>query len=417
MIHKSSLISSRNKHLLIQKMSKPTDVSLNPSFSEKHCSQLAELSAEIFRETGALQQIVPGERTHQEIARLVSRINGYYSNLIAGIRTPPLEVESAISEAFGERPRDANSQTSLVAHIETERLMRENLESADADFSAHSPDFIRWLHAEFYNHLPDSQRLTKTPSGRDSPVEPGAFRDQDITIGRHQPPPPREVPTILAEFDRYFSDENWLATDRLLVVAAAHHRLAWVHPFLDGNGRVARLYSHACLIQAKVDGGGLWSLSRGLARHRQHYFDALAGADLLEPFEKRKRLSGNGLGEFSHFFLETLLDQVKFMKELLQMPAITSRMEKYIYYELAPKKHGEALARLLRATFIGGEIARGEVKLITGLRDTAAREVINLAFEHRLIQSSTPKGPLALRFPAEVLGAYFPRLYLDLPAE
>lgn len=384
------------------------DISLNPSFSEKHCSLLAGLSAEIYREAGALEQIVPGERTRQKIAELISVMNSYYSNLISGGKTLPYEVKTALAEDFSKASRDPNHQTSVLAHIETERLMREKIEGSDAHFSVHSPDFIQWLHAEFFTHLPDSEPVTHPNSG--------AFRNSGVTLGRYERPLPREIPTILAEFDRYFSDQNWLSTDRLSVAAAAHHRLAWVHPFIDGNGRVIRLHSHACLIQAKVDGGGLWSLSRGLARHRQSYYDSLAGADILESFEDRNRLSGSGLGEFSHFFLVTVLDQIRSMKELLQLKLITLRMEKYIHYELAPKKHGEALARLLRAIYIDGEIARGDVKLITGLRDTAAREVINLAFKHRLIQSPTPKGLLALRFPPEVLDAYFPRLYLDLPA-
>jgi len=39
----------------------------------------------------------------------------------------------------------------------------------------------------------------------------------------------------------------------------------WIHPCLDGNGRVARLMSHATLLEA-LDTGALWSVARGLAR-------------------------------------------------------------------------------------------------------------------------------------------------------
>ena len=39
----------------------------------------------------------------------------------------------------------------------------------------------------------------------------------------------------------------------------------WIHPFLDGNGRVARLMSYAMLLDA-LDTGGIWSIARGLAR-------------------------------------------------------------------------------------------------------------------------------------------------------
>ena len=51
---------------------------------------------------------------------------------------------------------------------------------------------------------------------------------------------------------------------------AAHHRLTWIHPFLDGNGRVARLMSHATLLDA-LHTGAAWSLARGLAHNVAAY--------------------------------------------------------------------------------------------------------------------------------------------------
>ena len=49
-------------------------------------------------------------------------------------------------------------------------------------------------------------------------------------------------------------------------MAAAHHRLNYIHPFPDGNGRVSRLMSHAMALKAGIGAHGLWSVSRGLAR-------------------------------------------------------------------------------------------------------------------------------------------------------
>ena len=61
--------------------------------------------------------------------------------------------------------------------------------------------------------------------------------------------------------------------------AAAHHRLLWIHPFLDGNGRVARLMSHAMLLDT-LESGGVWSIARGLARNVAAYKGHLAACDL-----------------------------------------------------------------------------------------------------------------------------------------
>jgi fido (protein-threonine AMPylation protein) len=45
-----------------------------------------------------------------------------------------------------------------------------------------------------------------------------------------------------------------------------HHRLLWIHPFYDGNGRVNRLMSHATLLLCGV-GNSLWSVARGFAHY------------------------------------------------------------------------------------------------------------------------------------------------------
>ena len=47
-------------------------------------------------------------------------------------------------------------------------------------------------------------------------------------------------------------------------------RLVWIHPFLDGNGRIARLMSHATVLDA-LDTGAVWSVARGLARNVAAY--------------------------------------------------------------------------------------------------------------------------------------------------
>ena len=75
--------------------------------------------------------------------------------------------------------------------------------------------------------------------------------------------------------------------DLLIKAACAHQRLAWVHPFVDGNGRAARLQTHCALLPISF---GLWSANRGLARRRDEYYARLAVAD--EP--RRGDLDGRG---------------------------------------------------------------------------------------------------------------------------
>lgn len=79
---------------------------------------------------------------------------------------------------------------------------------------------------------------------------------------------PGALHRFLARFEQVYGKTG--KTESIIAVAAAHHRLLWMHPFLDGNGRVARLVSHAQLLDA-LDTGTVWSVARGLARNVQEY--------------------------------------------------------------------------------------------------------------------------------------------------
>ena len=231
----------------------------------------------------------------------------------------------------------------------------------------------------------------------------------------------KALPEILARFEEFYRDDEILPTNQLVALAAAHHRLAWIHPFGDGNGRVTRLYSHAWLVRCKVDSFGLWTLSRGLARYRKEYYEHLSNADSVRwnDLDGRGNLSDRALGEFCRFLLKAMLDQIEFMSGLLQLQNLSTRIERYLQFE-ALKLEGKTrdrLARLLKAALIEGEIERGRVGEIVGLSSTAAREIIRLALREGLLNSQSEKGPLSLVFSAKTLESYFPQLYQDLPTE
>ena len=68
-------------------------------------------------------------------------------------------------------------------------------------------------------------------------------------------------------------------------------------------------------------------------------------------------------------------------------------------------------ARLLDEALVRGEVDRGEASRITGLPERTARRVLNDLCGLGLLASTTPKGPVSLRFPAHSLETLFPLLY------
>jgi hypothetical protein len=241
-----------------------------------------------------------------------------------------------------------------------------------------------------------------------------------VDVGRHTPPHFDALPDFLARFHAGYGSKAILETERLVAIASAHHRLAWIHPFGDGNGRVVRLHSHALLVRHGLDGRGLWTLSRGLARLRQHYYAALAAADQgrRNDLDGRGNFSGTSLADFCVFFLETMLDQIQFMSGLLDLPTLRTRVERYFQFEaIHLPRYQEELMRVVRTLMDEGEIPRARVREVTGKGATVSVEIIKLGLEEGLIETPSPKGPLRPAFPEKVHEFYFPQLYLDLPVE
>jgi len=81
--------------------------------------------------------------------------------------------------------------------------------------------------------------------------KPGVYRDIDIHIAKngeivHQPPPWQEVDALMRDFFQRLAT-LWKKGDALDVASYALWRIAWIHPFRDGNGRTANLFAYACM--------------------------------------------------------------------------------------------------------------------------------------------------------------------------
>lgn len=391
---------------------------MEPLLPKAQGARLSELTCDILKAAGCLTGRVHSPHVLQRVADLVREMNCYYSNLIEGHKTTPRDIERALKRDFSKNETQRDNQQLSLAHIAVEKLMEERL--ADGSVDVYAPDFLCWLHQEFYTRLPEPLHWAGTRSGQRYRIQPGCLRDFMVDVGRHTPPDFAALPQFLNRCHTFYGDKDILETNRLLVIAAAHHRLAWIHPFGDGNGRVIRLQTQALLIRHGVAGHGLWTLSRGLARHRQRYYAALATADLGRQgdLDGRGNLSDAALAEFCVFFLETMLDQIQFMSGLLDLPALRTRVERYFQFQaLHLRRYREELMRVVRTLVDEGEIPRARVREITGKAATVSVEIIKLGLEEGLLETPSPKGPLRAAFPAQIHEFYFPQLFLDLPVE
>ncbi len=343
-----------------------------PSAGGTHRRRLEDLAVDLTaRAHGLAAQLHPNVRA--EVGTRVRSMNCYYSNLIEGHNTHPIDIDRALRADYSANAAKRALQLEARAHIEVQTMLDGGPETAPPpglEGPATSSAFIQALHREFCRRL----RFE------------AAYRAPEL--GR---------------------------IDRVVAVPAAHHRLLWIHPFLDGNGRVARLVSHAMLRETGV-GTSLWSVSRGLARSVTDYKRALMAAD--EPrrndVDGRGALSEVALTEFCEFFLRVCVDQVEFMASVLEPATLLGRIEAWLGDEIRAGTLHPRSSALIREAFQMGSIDRGRVPTITGLGERQARSVLSKLIERGVLSSASHRAPVRLLFPGALAERWFPNLYPGL---
>ena len=344
------------------------------------------------------------------IGNLVRSMNCYYSNLIEGHDTHPRDIDRALHRNFSSQPKKRALQLEAVAHIEVQKAIDEGIDDPSEPLTT---AYALWLHREFCGRLPDDMLLVEDPhSHRRIRVRPGELRNDEAEVGRHLPPAAAALPRFLARFEEAYNSRTLSKIRQIIALAASHHRFLWIHPFFDGNGRVVRLMSHAMLKRMGI-GSSLWSVARGLARTAERYKGLLMAAD--EPrrgdLDGRGSLSQSALIEFCQFFLATCVDQVEFMRSILEPSELLRRIEIYVEEEVRAERLPKGTFPLLREGLLAGEFERGSADSITGYGERMARSVMSKLVERGLLVSSSPKGPLRLGFPLAIVERWFPSLY------
>lgn len=394
---------------------KNTICSLKPILpGRKNIGPLKDMAQEIITASARLEGRIAKE-TAAALGHHLRLINSYYSNLIEGHKTTIPDIEMALQQNYHQNPEKRYAQELCAAHVETEQHFMRLIEAPD-DGNICDLKFLSDLHAAFYARLPENHLYTHTDAGfTDIPVNPGRMRDVNVSVDGRTPHGPHFtcLPELMKSFSAAYEPDQFHGDERLVAMAAAHHRLTWLHPFRDGNGRVARLFSGLYMSRCGVNRGGLWSLSRGLSRDKKRYMFELWATDSPEEKNGGHQFNEDLLADFCAFFFSVCIDQIKFMEGLLGLSQIESRIDWYV--ETRSKQANRPLrtesAKLLRAVFMQGAIARGRAAGILNMSERNARRIVSILLEEGLLQSENHRAPLTIGLPLNVLPYYFPDLY------
>lgn len=376
------------------------------SGTSKHRGTLSDLALELAAQSARFKGSLPKYAQHS-LAALVRAMNCYYSNLIEGHDTHPVDIERALKNDYSQNTRQRNLQLEAKAHI----TVQQWIDKGGLKDHAASYDGLREIHRRFCELLPEELLWAENPETSErKEIVPGELRGRDVKVGRHIPVSPGALPRFMQRFEAAYNGLG--KTDTIFAAASAHHRLLWIHPFLDGNGRVARLMSYSMLLDA-LDTGGIWSIARGLARNETQYKALLTACDAQRrnDLDGRGNLSEEALAEFTRFFLETCIDQVKFMGELVAPDKLRNRIFAWANEEIKAKTLLPQSLTILERLLYQGELAREEITSMFDVTPRQARRYVEPLTNLGVLVSETTRAPYHLAFPAKLAPQWMPGLF------
>lgn len=386
----------------------PSDKILGDSSLPDKAISLISQSAKL---TGQLAPL-----TLVRLEQHMAAINSYYSNLIEGNSTRPHEIRAAQGGNYSGDPAKRDLQQESLAHMQVQEWLIEQKPDLETLFT---PDFICQLHREFYQRVPESLWVIKDE--KDNVVDkvvPGEWRSKPVIVGQHIPPEAEDLAPLMAKFCETYNPKRFSGDRKIIAIMAAHHRFAWIHPFMDGNGRVGRLFTDTALKAVGLDSYGAWCLSRGLARSSTQYKSLLANADAPRQgdYDGRGQLTEKGLSSFCDYMLDTAIDQVTYISELLNLAKMRHRIETYVMARnddrvggiSAPLKSSASL--ILYTAFQQGEIDRAQALELCAMPERTARRLLSQLKSEGLLSETSSKSPLRWEIPEHAEPWYFPLL-------
>ncbi len=363
---------------------------------------LLERASDLTRAATALGS-ASGKTAQIELRALLRSMNSYYTNRIEGEHTRPNDIERALQQDFSSNADLARKQRLAVAHIRTEQACEAAIDArstagGDAVRWLYSPQALQWLHGELFRGLDgDDLRLADG-----SLMVPGAFRSRPVAVGVHEAPVASSLPAFLSRWGEA-NGRVRRGEASIVALAASHHRLACMHPFLDGNGRVVRLHTHL-LLHAQGLCNGLWSPLRGYAGSEQRYKALLKAADEHRrgDLDGRGNLTQAGLMAWIGYTLDMCIDQVEFMTRQLDIQGMRDRIAAALAFEASALKTGvreEALVPLHYLFATQTELGRAEFKTMLGLGERVATETLSALVRRGFVATDSPYGKLRFAVP------------------
>lgn len=174
-----------------------------------------------------------------------------------------------------------------------------------------------------------------------NPRDCGIFRNRQVFVGRrifdgtqfkevvaYMPPEAKDVPSLVEEFLHWLNSEKAKDINPVIMAGIAHYEVARIHPFIDGNGRTARLLATLVLLKSGFDHRRFFALDDYYDQDRPAYYNAL----------KTVQDNKGDLTKWLEYFTNGVLYSVNKVKEIIRRLGFTQKQGKIEQIELTERQ-------------------------------------------------------------------------------
>lgn len=215
----------------------------------------------------------------------------------------------------------------------------------------------------------------------------GGFRETKVAISgsTHQPPEPFLIEEMMDELISFINQTSAPKFD-LLRIALVHHRLVWIHPFENGNGRVVRLFTYALLIKFIFKNKErIINPTAVFCSDRNNYYHYLDKAD---------KGTDEGYIEWSMYMLQGLKVEIEKIEHLSDYDYLKSQI---LYPALSLAENHQHITHdehaILKLAIQAKELKSGDIKGIINARNSSqSSRYIRALVDKKMLKAKSEGG-------------------------
>ncbi len=212
----------------------------------------------------------------------------------------------------------------------------------------------------------------------------GVFRDRQVFVGRrifdgtsfkevveYMPPKTKDVPRLVSEFLDWFNSDKIKEVNPVILAGIVHYEIARIHPFIDGNGRTARLMAALILYKSGFDHRRFFALDDFYDENRAAYYAALKTA------QTRK----GDITKWLEYFTDGVLYSIDIVKDFIEKIELSPKIENGERIELTQKQ-----IKILERIQEKGKVSNKDLRDMFGITRQAMLKEISKLIDAKLIE-------------------------------